>query len=241
MGYRQGMVAGRLGRLRAAALGGLVTASALVLLAACTSGSAPADGTGGAATPPSTSTAEPVDPVAGPDADGDADADAPGAAGDAAVAATSWVPEPLPGNAVLATGTFESPDAAVSGNIAIVTDAARVVEIVLTDFALDPEVAAGAAPQMTLLSEPIGEFGCYDTDGYSFQPTPLTGDLEPFFVGHRIAIREGVDPFLFDQDLARIRRKSAGDDLDQRRLPDARGPEKADDLSLRHTRGSFCM
>ncbi|WP_291046330.1 LysM domain-containing protein [Herbiconiux sp.] len=187
------MVAGRLGRLRAVALGGLVTASALVLLAACTSGAAPGDGTGAAATPPRTSASEPADPVAG------ADADAPGAAGDAAVAAASWVPEPLPGNAVLATGTFESPDAAVTGNIAVVTDAARVVEIVLTDFALDPEVAAGAAPQMTLLSEPIGEIGCYDTDGYSFQPTPLTGDLEQRMTMGPVDDVPTGDPSFLDQ------------------------------------------
>ncbi|MCS5722338.1 LysM peptidoglycan-binding domain-containing protein [Herbiconiux sp. CPCC 203407] len=187
------MVAARLGRLRAAALGGLVTASALVLLGACTSGSAPADDPGAAPTSPSASASEPVDPAAG------TDADAPDAAGDAAVAAASWVPEPLPGNAVLATGTFESPDAAVTGNIAIVTDAVRVVEIVLTDFALDPEVAAGAAPQMTLLSEPIGEFGCYDTDGYSFQPSPLTGDVEQRMTMGPVDDVPTGDPSFLDQ------------------------------------------
>jgi hypothetical protein len=70
---------------------------------------------------------------------------------------------------------------------------------VLTDFALDPEVAAGAAPQMTLLSEPIGEIGCYDTDGYSFQPSPLTGDLEQRMTMGPVDDVPTGDPSFLDQ------------------------------------------
>lgn len=189
------MVAARLGRLRAAALNGLVMASAVVLLAACTSGAAPADDSDSAPTPASTTASEPADD------EGDAEGEQPDDAvdDDAVDAAISWVPEPLPANAVLATGTFESPDAAVAGNIAIVTDAARAVEIVLTDFSLDPEQGAGPAPQLTLLSEPIGEFGCYDTDGYSFQPAPLTGDaLQRMTMGPVDDVPTG-DPSFLDQ------------------------------------------
>jgi hypothetical protein len=187
------MVAGRLERLRTAALGGLVTAAAMVLLVACTSG--PPAGDRVAATTPASTTAQPVDQGAA------GEGEPPGTAPDGAAidAATAWVPEPLPGNAVLATGTFEAPEAAVTGNIAIVTDAERVVEIVLTDFALDPGQGAGPAPQMTLLSEPVGEFGCYDTDGYSFQPTPLTGDIEQRMTMGPVDDVPTGDPSFLDQ------------------------------------------
>lgn len=194
MGYRRGMVARRLERTRAAALGGLVLASATVLLAACTSGGAPA-GNALSPTPAGTSASTPADSHDGSgDGSGPSEANLDGSALDAA----SWVPEPLPGNAVLATGTFESPEGAVTGNIAIVTDAARVVEIVLTDFALDPE-QVDVPPQMALLSEPDGAFGCYDTDGSSFQPSPLTGDGEQRMTMGPVDDVPTGDPSFLDQ------------------------------------------
>ncbi|MFB2583260.1 LysM domain-containing protein [Herbiconiux sp. P15] len=167
------MTAERRSRHRATLLAGIVAASAL-LLTACTGG---ADDTGsgvaGTVAPPEASAAAPAD-EGGADADADgADADSAGGGG-----AATWAPEPLPGNAVLATGTFDSPEGAVVGNIAIVTDAERNVEIVLSDFALDGAALGERTVQLTLLSEPIGEIGCYDTAGYSFQPAPPTGDAE---------------------------------------------------------------
>jgi hypothetical protein len=184
MGYRRGMVARRRDRLRASALGGLLTGVVVLTLAACTGGPGAASGSETAVTPAATGASSSVDP-----------ADGAVALDDPADAAAIWVPEPLPAGAVLATGTFESPGGAVAGNIAVVTDAARFVEVVLTDFALEETRTV----QLTLLSEPIGEFGCFDTEGYSFQPGPVTGEAEQRMPMGPVDGLPGGDPSFLDQ------------------------------------------
>jgi LysM repeat protein len=120
------------------------------------------------------------------------------AATDAAdTASGSWNFSPPPADSVLGSGTIESPDGAVTGTIAIVTNSERFAELVVSGFS----TTDSRLLQTTLVSTPDSVFDCFNPEGYAYSLPQLSSQPEQRFAMGPVDDLPSGDPGFLDSAL----------------------------------------